>query len=204
MVLEDLGGILVSPKEAFRIIFAERRSVLSAFGILFLFSLSAGLGFASLVGRFIGDVASLIPNVPFVGSITTLVIASLGVGLAILDVIVWVVYSGFSAAIAKLMDGRGDFSRELIVIGYSLGVSKIAVILACFIGLFLPSLVSFIAFTLGFIVYLILFIILASIGTGVAQEISFTKGFLCIIIPPLILILVFAAIIPLMAFGITW
>ena len=187
-LLADLGGLIVSPRQTFKIIFAEKRGLLQPTLILLVMMAALSLvTIANVAIRFMGLASSLI------GGLGGALSAFLGLvsvaGMVIGSVILWFILGLLTHVFAKIFGGKGDVEKAFTVLGYATVSFFIYVILG-FIGLFTNFLVSIGLLMVGLLVSAILWIIVASVGVSEAYGVSLGRGLASVILPLIVLSLI--------------
>jgi len=187
-ILADLGGLIVSPRQTFKIIFAEKRGLLQpALILLVMMTVLSLVTIANVAIRFMGFVS------PFMGGFGGVLSAFLGLisvaGMVIGGAILWLILGLLTHVFAKVFGGKGDVEKAFIVLGYATVSFFIYVILG-FIGLFTNFLISIGLLTVGLLISVILWIIVASVGVSEAYGISLGRGLASVILPLIVLSLI--------------
>ncbi len=184
-VLADLGGLITSPRQTFRIIFAEKRGLLPAVVVfLVMVTVQSLVTVSNFIARFLGLTESFLGG--FGGSLSAF-IGLLGVaGMIIVGTIFWLILGLLTHAFARFLGGKADIEKALIVLGYAKVSFFIYVILA-FAAIFTSFLVSLGLLIVGYLISVVLWVIVASTGVSEAYGISMGRGLASVILPFIVL-----------------
>lgn len=187
-ILADLGGLITSPRQTFKTIFAEKRGLLQPILLLLVMTTVLSLvTIANIVIRFMGFFSPFMRG--FSGAIYVFIGLISVVGMIFGSIVLWLILGLLTHVFAKILGGKGSIEKALVILGYATVSFFIYVVLG-FVGLFTNFLISIGLLTVGLLISAILWAIVASIGVSEAYGISLGKGFASVILPLLVISLI--------------
>jgi len=187
-IIGVLGALVVSPRTAFRIIEAEKRSVAQSLFLVLLVAASLSCSFTALIESFV-------LAIPFIRSLwwpAAVVVVASGIVAILLD---WLIISLLSHIFARLLGGGGSLEGTMRALGFSSAIFFFVPLLMLTIQLLAPSpiLIGVPVFFAAIVVGAVWWLIVAGIGLSEAHEFSGARGLLSVVLAFLvILVVVFA------------